>query len=310
MQRTIDKVINAQASSDGDGVKILRSIGSRELIDINPFLLLDELRSDDAADYIGGFPSHPHRGFETVTYMLTGQMRHKDSAGNEGVIRAGDIQWMTAGSGIVHSEMPEQTQGRLWGFQFWINLPAKEKMRSPRYQEIASDNIPELILDNGKVRILAGEINEDDVIFKKALAKNISTKNTSINSSETSNNHDKSSHVLTGAIHDIVTNPLLLDVQLDNGAWKTPLPENHIALVYVYSGQLTIKGHLLEEQQLAVLSVGDSIELIASSQPFGALILAATAIDEPIVRSGPFVMNTQEELQQAYSDYRSGNFAT
>jgi len=278
MQRTIDKIINAQASSDGDGVKILRSIGSREFIDINPFLLLDELRSDDAVDYIGGFPSHPHRGFETVTYMLAGQMRHKDSAGNEGVIRAGDIQWMTAGSGIIHSEMPEQAQGRLWGFQFWINLPAKEKMRAPRYQEITSEHIPELLLPNGKVRVLAGEITDD------------------------------SSSVIAGAISNIVTAPLLLDVQLNENQWQTALPKNHIAIIYVYSGELNVQGKLVKEQQLAVLSAGDSLTITANSQPFGALVLAAKPINEPIARSGPFVMNSQEELQQAFSDYRSGDF--
>jgi redox-sensitive bicupin YhaK (pirin superfamily) len=308
MQRAIEKIINAQVSNDGDGVKILRSIGSRQLIDINPFLLLDELRSDDAVDYIGGFPSHPHRGFETVTYMLAGQMRHKDSAGNEGVIRAGDLQWMTAGSGIIHSEMPEQTQGRLWGFQFWINLSAKEKMRAPRYQEITADNIPELLLTNGKVRILAGEVKAGDGVAKKGVAQNGVTKMTIAKSTVTNESDDHSNNVLSGAIQDIVTHPLLLDVQVDTGSWQTAFSETHVALVYVYSGELTIKGRLLQEQQLAVLSAGDSIELMASSQPFGALILAAKPIDEPIARSGPFVMNTQEELQQAYSDYRSGGF--
>lgn len=288
MKRTIEKIITAQASSDGDGVKIARSIGSRELVDINPFLLLDELRSDDAADYIGGFPSHPHRGFETVTYMLAGQMRHKDSAGNEGVIRAGDIQWMTAGSGIIHSEMPEQTEGRLWGFQFWINLPAEQKMRAPRYQEIASQDIPEVILDNGKVRVLSGEINS---------ASDQKTSNKKIRDEKTS-----------GAIKDIATQPLLLDVQLNEGCWQTHLPSQHVALVYIYRGEAKIDDKKISAQQLAILSAGDEIHLQANNQSFGALILAATPINEPIVRSGPFVMNTQEELQQAYNDYRSGNF--
>jgi redox-sensitive bicupin YhaK (pirin superfamily) len=276
--RTIIKIITAQASNDGDGVKISRSIGSREIMDINPFLLLDELRSDTAADYMGGFPSHPHRGFETVTYMLAGQMLHKDSAGNEGIIRAGDLQWMTAGSGVIHSEMPEQTRGRLWGFQFWMNLPASEKMRAPRYQEIASENIPELLLLNGKVRVLAGEVNDD------------------------------LGNKVTGAISDIVTTPLLLDVQLNDSQWQTVLPKNHVALIYVYSGELNVLGTLVKEQQLAVLSAGESLTITANSQPFGALVLAAKPIDEPIARSGPFVMNTQEELQQAFSDYRSGSF--
>ncbi|MFT5116514.1 MAG: redox-sensitive bicupin YhaK (pirin superfamily) [Kiritimatiellia bacterium] len=277
MQRTIDKKINAQATSDGDGVKISRSIGSRALSEVDPFLLLDELRSDDAADYIGGFPSHPHRGFETVTYMLEGQMRHKDSAGNEGVIRAGDIQWMTAGSGIVHSEMPEQTEGRLWGFQFWINLPAAQKMRAPRYQEIAAENIPEVALEGGKVRVLAGEVNTPDGVVQVAAS-------------------------------DIATQPLLLDVQLDSGEWIGQIPTDHEALLYVYRGELNVGGASVQQQQLARLSAGDSLHLVAEKS-FGALVLAAAHINEPIARSGPFVMNTQEELQQAFSDFRSGNFA-
>ena len=278
IQRFIENIINAQASHDGDGVKIARSIGSREITDVNPFLLLDELRSDTATDYIGGFPAHPHRGFETVTYMLAGQMRHKDSAGNEGVVSAGDIQWMTAGSGVIHSEMPEQSQGRLWGFQFWINLPASEKMREPRYQEIVSKHVPELLLPNGKVRVLAGEVTG-------ALNNKVS-----------------------GAISDIVTDPLLLDVQLNEGQWDTALSQGHVALIYVYSGELSVQETLLKEQQLAVLSVGNMLTITANSQPFGALVLAAKPINEPIARSGPFVMNTQSELQQAYRDYRSGDF--
>lgn len=278
MQRTIEKKIQAQASSDGDGVRIARSIGSRQLVDIDPFLLLDELRSDDAADYIGGFPPHPHRGFETITYMLKGQMRHKDSAGNEGVIRAGDLQWMTAGSGIIHSEMPEQNEGSLWGFQFWLNLPASDKMRSPRYQEIASDKVPELQLAapaEGIVRVLAGNI-------------------------------EHSGQTIVGAATDIVTQPVLLDVQLEAGQWSTALPPQHTALVYVYRGALAIAGSHMQEQQLAVLSSGDELTLLAKEGGFGALVMAAQTINEPIARSGPFVMNTEQEVAQAFDDYRRG----
>lgn len=282
-QRQVKKLISAQASHDGDGVKIARSIGSHALIDIDPFLLLDELRGDDAADYIGGFPPHPHRGFETVTYMLEGQMRHKDSAGNEGVIRSGDVQWMTAGSGIIHSEMPAQTEGRLWGFQFWINLPAAQKMRPPRYQEIASTAIPEIPLPNGKVRVLAGSIQNLE------------------------------GNTINGAARDIATHPLLLDVNLNQGQWQTQLPEHHTALVYVYKGSVTIGDDnnvvSVHEQQLAVLTEGEYLSIQhMDNQAVGLLVLAAQAINEPIARSGPFVMNTQEELQQAFSDYRSGNF--
>jgi len=272
--RTIVTTVNANATSDGDGVKIARSIGSPLLPQLDPFLLLDELKSDEAADYMGGFPSHPHRGFETVTYMLEGQMRHKDSAGNEGVIRSGDIQWMTAGSGIIHSEMPEQDEGRMWGFQLWINLPASQKMRPPRYQEIASANIPEINTSQGRLRLLAGEFNGID-----------------------------------GAAKDIATAPLLIDAQLDCDANEViALPHNHTAIVYVYKGSLEIDGRYLQTQQLAQLSSGNSLELMAGGKGVGALILAAAPLNEPVVRAGPFVMNTQQELEQVYQDYRTGNF--
>jgi redox-sensitive bicupin YhaK (pirin superfamily) len=282
--RIVEKIVPAHATSDGDGVKISRSIGSRLFPQANPFLLLDELRSDDAADYIGGFPPHPHRGFETVTYMLEGQMRHKDSSGNEGVIRSGDVQWMTAGSGIIHSEMPEQNEGRLWGFQFWINLPASEKMRAPRYQEIASQNIPELALPQGKVRVIAGDVQ------------------------------DLQGSPVQGAVSDIITEPLLLDVQLSEGVWNTAIPSGHVAMVYVYQGELIIGSgngaKAVQQQHLVTLSEGENLVLQSQGQPAGALVFAAAPIHEPVARSGPFVMNTDAEIQQAFEDYRSGNFAS
>jgi redox-sensitive bicupin YhaK (pirin superfamily) len=274
--RKIVTTINAVATSDGDGVKIARSIGSNLLPQLDPFLLLDELKSDEAADYMGGFPSHPHRGFETVTYMLEGQMRHKDSAGNKGLIRSGDIQWMTAGSGIIHSEMPEQEEGRMWGFQLWINLPAAQKMRAPRYQEIASSDVPEVNDDGAKVRVLAGECNG-----------------------------------VMGSVQDIATQPMLLDVELKNRQTKKiEVPEKHTAIVYIYKGSLSIEGRELQAQQLGHLSSGESLELISGDDGVGALILAAAPLNEPIVRAGPFVMNTQQELEQAFSDFRSGKFLT
>lgn len=278
MQRVVNNIVTAMATRDGDGVNIARSVGSPFLAELDPFLLLDELRGDDASDYIGGFPSHPHRGFETVTYMLEGKMRHKDSEGNEGIIASGDLQWMTAGSGIVHSEMPEQNEGRLWGFQCWINLPSQEKMCRPRYQEIPSKDIPEWQGANGKVRVLAGTIDSPQ------------------------------SGVLTGAIKDIVTQPLLLDVQLDHGSWQTRLPKTHATLVYMYRGAAHVGNAVIKEQQLAILSEGDLLTLQAQSGSFGALVLSASPLNEPIVRSGPFVMNTPQELQQAFNDYRSGQF--
>ena len=271
-ERKIINTVNALPTSDGDGVKIARSIGSPFLSQLDPFLLLDELKGDEAADYIGGFPPHPHRGFETVTYMLEGQMRHKDSAGNEGVIRSGDVQWMTAGSGIIHSEMPEQDEGRMWGFQLWTNLPASQKMRSPRYQEIASASIPEVSGNFGVVRVIAGEIDQ-----------------------------------IVGSVTDIATTPLLLDARLDsNGEKSIAIPEGHTAIVYVYRGSLTISGKTLQTQQLGHLSDGQQVFLQATEEGVGALVLAAAPLNEPIARMGAFVMNTDQEIKQAVEDYRSG----
>ncbi len=287
MKRQIATIIDAQASSDGDGVKINRSIGTQSVSVLDPFLLLDELKSDDAADYMGGFPSHPHRGFETVTYMLEGNMRHKDSAGNEGVIRSGDLQWMTAGSGIIHSEMPEQEAGRMWGFQFWINLPAEQKMRAPRYQEIPSSNVPEIALtgdSDGVVRVLAG------------VAK-----------SQVAGADNEADNDVTGAATDIATNPLMLDLKLNAGNWKTSLPSEHTALIYVYKGQLKCGEETIKARQLAILSTGDELEVLADEST-GALVLAAQPLNEPVARYGPFVMNTEAEIQQAIKDFQSGNF--
>ena len=270
--RTLEKIITANPTSDGDGVKISRSLGSHNLPQLDPFLLLDELGSDDAADYMGGFPPHPHRGFETVTYMLEGQMRHKDSAGNEGVISAGGIQWMTAGSGIIHSEMPEQNEGMLWGFQLWINLPAAQKMRAPRYQEIESKNIPELSGDFGTVRVMAGEADGT-----------------------------------AGAVTEIATQPTLLDVRLNaSGEKSITLPTEHTALLYVYKGHLSVGDKKLSTKQLGQLSSGEAVTITAGDEGTGALLLAAAPLNEPIARMGPFVMNTEAELQTAYSDYRRG----
>ena len=274
MKRTLEKIIPAQATSDGDGVKISRSIGSQHLPDLNPFLLLDELASDDAADYIGGFPPHPHRGFETVTYMLEGKMRHKDSAGNEGVIETGGVQWMTAGSGIIHSEMPEQDEGKLWGFQLWINLPASQKMRSPRYQELASEEIAEATGDFGTVRIITGEVDG-----------------------------------ITGPVTDIATSPTLLDVRLNaNGEKTLQLPAGHSALVYLYRGNATIEGQSISKKQLGQLSFGDTVTIQTNQDGAGLLLIAAKPLNEPVARMGPFVMNTQEELRQAYQDFQTGKF--
>lgn len=274
--RKVAKVVPAQPSQDGDGVKINRSIGSGYLPQLDPFLLLDEIRSDDAADYIGGFPPHPHRGFETVTYMLEGKMRHRDSCGNEGVIETGGLQWMTAGKGILHSEMPEQTEGRLWGFQIWVNLKSTEKMREPRYQEFTSAQIPELQLsEKSVVRVLAGEVGG-----------------------------------VIGVAKDIATNPFLLDLRLNGDDFQLELPELHSALLYVYKGEFTIEGVTIKAGNLAILSVGNLIKCtgIDNASGNGALLLAAAKLEEPIERYGPFVMNTRAELQQAFNDFQQGAF--
>jgi quercetin 2,3-dioxygenase len=221
--KEIIKVIRAQPAQDGAGVKLYRSLGSHLLPELNPFLMLDEIRSDVAADYLAGFPSHPHRGFETVTIMLDGQMRHRDSRGNEGVIEPGGVQWMTAGSGIIHSEMPEQTQGRLWGFQLWVNLPAQHKMMAPRYQDITARQVPTVTLGGAAVRVMAGNI-----------------------------------HGTEGPVRDIVTRPTLLDVHLD-GEVHLPLPKR--ALLYVYEGQLSVGDKPVQTQHLAVLSEGADVRL-------------------------------------------------
>jgi len=267
-------------TTDGAGVKLTRVIGQPALQELDPFLLLDAFRSDDPDDYIAGFPSHPHRGFETVTYLLEGRMRHKDNAGNEGVIEAGGIQWMTAGRGIIHSEMPEQEDGRLEGFQLWVNLPASHKMTEPTYQEHNASNIPVESRPGTKIRVIAG----------------------------------KTSLGTAGPISQPLTEPLYLDVSLDvNTSFSEEIAEHHNAFVYVIEGSVTLESDQggtvsVVRDQLAILTQGASIELESTEQAARFLLIGGKPLGEPIVRSGPFVMNTREELQQAYSDYQSGNF--
>ena len=271
--RTLERVVDARASADGDGVKINRIAGGEMMRQLDPFLLLDEIRSDESADYIGGFPPHPHRGFETVTYMLEGAMRHRDHLGNEGVIASGDVQWMTAGSGVIHSEMPEQTEGLLHGFQLWLNLPAKEKMQSAAYQEYSRTRIPVVELPGvGTVRVIAGEVYsaEGPVI---------------------------------GPVADRSTHPTYLDVELDPGAdWSLPVDPGHTVLVRVFGGATTE----LTSGQLGVYRGGDALALSAGEQGARALVLAGSPIGEPISQYGPFVMNTSEEIEQAITDYNEG----
>ncbi|MCH8105123.1 MAG: pirin family protein [Proteobacteria bacterium] len=278
--RKLRKLITGMPATDGAGVKLTRVIGQPALQELDPFLLLDAFRSDDPDDYIAGFPSHPHRGFETVTYLLEGRMRHKDNAGNEGVIEAGGIQWMTAGRGIIHSEMPEQEDGRLEGFQLWVNLPASHKMTEPAYQEHNASNIPVESRPGTKIRVIAGE--------------------TSLGTA--------------GPILQPLTEPLYLDVSLDaNTAFSEKIAKHHNAFVYVIEGSVTLESDQggtvsVVRDQLAILTQGATIELESTEQAARFLLIGGKPLGEPIVRSGPFVMNTREELQQAYSDYQSGNF--
>lgn len=267
-----------EATRDGAGVKLTRIIGQRDLPDLDPFLLLDEFSSDDPKAYIAGFPDHPHRGFETVTYMLAGRMRHRDSKGNQGLLQPGSVQWMTAGRGIVHSEMPEQEDGLLRGFQLWINLPAREKLRPPRYQEFAPERIPTAAIDAGvSAKILAGHIKE-----------------------------------VSGLIEAGATEPFYFDLVFQNAAAAAiPLPEDHAGFVYVYEGELRIgeaAPHRLEQGDLGVLSPGASVRLEAGGAGARALLVAGRPIGEPIVRYGPFVMNTREEIWEAAADFQAGRF--
>jgi redox-sensitive bicupin YhaK (pirin superfamily) len=277
--RQLTTVINGQATSDGAGVKLKRIIHQQHQQALDPFLLLDEFGSDEAVDYIGGFPSHPHRGFETVTYMLEGTMLHRDHLGNEGHLSAGDVQWMTAAHGIIHSEMPEQENGLLHGFQLWINLPAAEKMKPPHYQDIAAATIPHLSLANGGyIKVIAGDYVSD-------------------------------TQTITGAVTGVTTQPLYLDVSLSpQQSLNIPLTTQHTALVYVYKGELAIgaAADLLTAGQLGQLRNGDNLQLATQQQAAQFLVLAALPLKEPIVQSGPFVMNSVEEVEQAFRDYRDG----
>lgn len=266
---------------DGAGVRLKRVFGGLAEHSFDPFLLLDEFDSERPDDYIRGFPWHPHRGFETVTYMLEGQMLHKDHLGNEGRLVGGSVQWMTAARGIIHSEMPQQVHGRLHGFQLWINLPAAEKMKPAAYRDIPTEDIPVVTLDGGtRIRIIAGEVTATGERIK-------------------------------GAVQGISTEPLYLDVELTGGAEiELPVPSGHTALVYVFQGALQIDDGAsprdVARQHLAALSQGDSIVMRASGDRARALVLAAKPLREPVVQYGPFVMTTRQEIQQAIWDYEHG----
>jgi len=272
--RDVEQIVAAQPTVDGAGVKLNRALGGRALSLLDPFLLLDEFQSDDPDDYVAGFPDHPHRGFETVTYMIDGAMEHKDSVGNHGRLGPGSAQWMTAGHGIVHSEMPKQERGLMWGFQLWVNLPAARKLIRPRYQDIAPARIPEVQLDRAVARVIAGKAFDRE-----------------------------------GPVTGIDVEPTFLDLALTQGASVDhPLPDGHTAFVYVTDGAVRIgpKAAEVRRGQLAVLTKGDRFTATCDASSGRVLLFAGRAIGEPVARRGPFVMNTDQEIQQAFADYRSG----
>ena len=280
--RAVLKIIPGVATSDGAGVSLTRYIGSAQLEHLDPFLMLDFFESDNPDDYIAGFPAHPHRGFETVTYLLAGKMRHEDSTGHGGIIEAGGIQWMSAGRGIIHSEMPEQEHGRLAGFQLWVNLPGRLKMSPPDYREFPADDIPEEVRDNGaRIRVITGT----------------------------------TSGGTRGPVANVVTRPLYLDVSMppDSEFIESLLPDQS-AFVLVIDGTITIGGRTTQNsrtvssRQLAVLGPGKQVEAISSDHACRFLLVAGDPIGEPVSRHGPFVMNTHEEIIQAVHDFNSGNF--
>ncbi len=275
--RHLEREITGLSTSDGAGVKLLRSLGSGPHARLDPFLMLDEFSSVNPGDYIAGFPPHPHRGFETVTYLLDGHMRHEDHMGNVGHIQSGGVQWMTAGRGVIHSEMPEQVEGRMRGFQLWINLPAKEKMKPAMYRDIPPEQIPVLKLANGgAVKVIAGSIAVEQ-------------------------------QTVQGPIHGISTEPLYFDITLpSNSQISFDVPSRHHAFVYVYEGKVQIGERIVNNHSAGVLSEGERVSLQSLDQETRFLVLAGKPIGEPVVQYGPFVMNTRAEVEQAVMDYQNG----
>jgi hypothetical protein len=275
--RTVERVVEGIATSDGAGVNLTRVLTGKLQRRLDPYLMLDAFASDNPDDYIAGFPDHPHRGFETVTYMLAGQMRHRDNAGHEGLLQNGGVQWMTAGRGIVHSEMPEQKNGVMEGFQLWLNLPAQRKMSEPWYRDIASAEIPEYVTAGGvTVRVIAG-----------------------------------SSNGMSGAISREVTEPLYLDIHLHAGStFSTALPASHNAFLYVYRGTVNAGKDSVAAGRMAILGNSASADgvTVSATAETRLILVAGKPLNEAIVQYGPFVMNTQEEINQALDDYRNGHF--
>jgi redox-sensitive bicupin YhaK (pirin superfamily) len=278
--RAVEHEVVGQATSDGAGVKLTRVLTQHLQRRLDPFLMLDAFGTDNADDYIGGFPDHPHRGFETATYMIAGKMRHRDSAGHEGLLQNGGVQWMTAGRGVIHSELPEQEEGRMEGFQLWLNLAAKDKMTAPWYRDFQSADIPEFVTPEGvTARVIAGR-----------------------------------SHGTVGAVERALTEPLYLDLHLPAGAsFAQALPPEFNAFAYVYRGEVAIGERSVPQQRMAILKNSpdsDGVVLSATSAPAKVLLIAGRPLGEPIAQYGPFVMNTQEEIFQTLNDFREGHFAS
>ena len=272
--RQLAKVVPSIPASDGAGVKLRRSLGSSPVLRHDPFLMLDEFFSDDPKDYLAGFPSHPHRGFETVTYMLDGRLQHKDNHGNTGDLGPGDVQWMSAASGIIHSEMPQQSEGRMRGFQLWLNLPAAEKMKPAAYRDISTNDIPVFSGTGMSVKVIAGRFKD-----------------------------------ITGPIHGGSTDPYYFDVRLEAGqAFEAELPEGHNVFVYVYEGEASVGGHAIGNRAAGLLSDG-ALTKIETRNGARFLVLAGKPLREPVVQYGPFVMNSRDEIEQAILDFQSGRFA-
>jgi hypothetical protein len=269
--RKIQQVVQGLPASDGAGVKLVRSLGSANHLRADPFLMLDAFSSENPDDYVAGFPSHPHRGFETVTYLLDGHMLHEDHLGNRGNLKSGGVQWMTAGRGIIHSEMPQQENGRMRGFQLWINLPAKEKMKPAGYRDIQAEEIPVIDVDGATVKVIAGALG-------------------------------KTKSPVAGG----TTEPVYWDVSLPAGKAFEQEIKDKTVYVYPFEGSIEIEDRVLKTHQGAVLGSGDTVLVKAGSEGARFLVLAGKPIKEPIVQYGPFVMNTREEIEQAIRDYQSG----
>jgi quercetin 2,3-dioxygenase len=276
--RRVEQLITGVATSDGAGVKLTRVLTGKLQRRLDPFLMLDAFGSDDPDDYIAGFPDHPHRGFETITYMLAGRMRHRDSAGNEGLLGDGGVQWMTAGRGVIHSEIPEQKDGVMAGFQLWLNLPSQRKLCEPWYRDIPSTDIPEYVSDSGvKVRVIAGVSNG-----------------------------------VTGAVSREVTEPIYLDIHLPAGTtFTTAIPNTHNAFVYVYQGAASILDAQIPAQRMAILHNELSADgvILQAKEDTRLILVAGKPLHEPIAQYGPFVMNTEQEIQDAINDFRTGRLA-